>query len=154
MMRIAAKIWKFLHLPTSWQLWFMRLLQDQFLIGVTGIIFNDNKEILLFKHTYRNFDWSLPGGYIKAGEHPKEGLEREIEEESGYIVSVNKRFKIRTDRDSARLDIVYIGTFIGGEFKPSSEITEARFFTFNNLPRISRDQLILIDKIVNYRKYN
>jgi 8-oxo-dGTP diphosphatase len=149
MMRLAAKIWKFLHLPTNWQLGLMKLFQDQFLIGVTGIIFNNQNEVLLFKHTYRNYLWSLPGGYIKAGEHPKEGLEREIEEESGYIISVSKRHKIRTDRDAARLDIVYIGTFIGGEFRPSSEVTDAKFYKFDNLPQISKDQLILLDKIMN-----
>jgi ADP-ribose pyrophosphatase YjhB (NUDIX family) len=130
----------------------MKLLQDQFLIGVTGIIFNVNNEVLLFKHTYRGYEWSLPGGYIKAREHPKEGLEREIEEESGYIVSVSKRYKIRTDRDAARLDIVYIGTFIGGEFRPSSEVTDAKFFTFDTIPRIIKNQLILIDKVMNSGK--
>jgi 8-oxo-dGTP diphosphatase len=154
MMRIAAKIWKLLHLPTSWQLGLMKLFQDQFLIGVTGIIFNAKNEVLLFKHTYRNYEWSLPGGYIKSKEHPKEGLEREIEEESGYIVSVSKRHKIRTDRDDARLDIVYIGTFIGGDFRPSAEVTEAHFFTFDKLPRISRDQLVLIDKAMNAQMIN
>ena len=152
MMNIAAKIWRRLHLPANWQLGIMKLLQDQFLIGVTGLIFNDKNEILLFKHTYRNYEWSLPGGYIKAREHPKEGLEREIEEESGFTVSVSKRLKIRTDRDAARLDIVYVGTFIAGDFRPSSEVTDARFFTFDTLPRISKDQLILIDKVMNSRK--
>jgi len=76
----------------------MRLLQDQFLVGVTGVIFNDTDEILLLKHTYRRFEWSTPGEYIKAKEHPKEAIEREIEEESGFIVSADIRHKIRTDR--------------------------------------------------------
>jgi 8-oxo-dGTP diphosphatase len=149
MMGLAAKIWKFLHLPTNWQLGLMKLIQDQFLIGVTGLIFNDRHEILLFKHTYRNFVWSLPGGYLKAREHPREGLVREIEEESGYVVSISKRHKIRTDRDAARLDIVYIGTFIGGEFRPSAEVTDAKFFSFDNLPRISHDQLMLLNRVMN-----
>lgn len=56
----------------------MRLFQSQFLIGVTGVILNDKKEVLLFKHTYRQHAWSLPGGYMQAGEHPAEALEREI----------------------------------------------------------------------------
>jgi 8-oxo-dGTP diphosphatase len=155
MMRFAAKIWKHLHLPTNWQLGIMKLIQDQFLIGVTGVIFNDKNEVLLFKHTYRSYEWSLPGGYLKAKEHPKEGLEREIEEESGLIVSVSQRHKIRTDRDDARLDIVYIGTYIGGEFNPSTEVTEAKFFTFSTLPKISQDQLLLLDKVMNLKnKYD
>ena len=86
----------------------MRKMQDQFLVGVTGVILNEKKEVLLFHHTYRQNEWGLPGGYIKAAEHPKEGLEREIAEESGYIVSIDERYKIRTDRESARLDVQYV----------------------------------------------
>src|SRR6186713_2786493 len=98
----------------------MRVLQDQFLIGVTGIFFNEKKEVLVFKHSYRQTSWSLPGGYLKAKEHPKEGLEREVKEESGLIVSADEKLKTRTDRETARIDICYVGKFIGGEFTPST----------------------------------
>jgi len=77
---ILAKLWKALHLPKGLQLFVTRFVQDRFLVGVTGVIFNDQHEILLFKHTYRMRSWSLPGGYLKSGEHPREALEREIKE--------------------------------------------------------------------------
>lgn len=146
---LLLKIWKALKLPTDLQLFFMRRVNDQFLIGVTGIILNDKKKILLFKHTYRAKDnWSLPGGYVKGKEHPKEALEREIKEESGYVVSVDKRIRIRTDRKTARLDIVYSGKFIGGEFAPSSEVKAAHLFAFDRLPEIPKDQLFFIAKVL------
>src|SRR3990167_9229029 len=129
MASLLAKAWQALKLPKGIQLFVMRRLQDQFLVGATGIFFNNKKEILLFKHSYRgNGAWGLPGGYIKKGEHPKEGLEREILEVSGLVVSADTRLKIRTDRESSRLDITYTGAFIGGEFKPSKEVSEAKFF--------------------------
>lgn len=124
----------------------MRLFQDQFLVGVTGIIFNDKNQILLFKHSYRSHSWSLPGGYLKGGEHPREALEREIKEESGLVVSVDDALKTRTDRDTARLDICYTGILIGGEFKPSQEVTEYGFFDQNSLPLLRKNQLFLIDE--------
>lgn len=146
------KIWKFLKLPVGWQLFLMRRVNDQFLIGVTGVIFNNNKEVLLFKHTYRDRDhWSLPGGYVKAKEHPKEGLEREIKEESGFTVSADERLKLRTDRNTPRIDITYMGTFIGGSFTPSKEVSEAKFFSFDSLPDISEDQLFFIDKAIQLK---
>lgn len=151
-MSLLAKFWKLLRLPATLQLWLMRIFQDQFLVGVTGVIFNVKEEILLVHHSYRDKGWSLPGGYIKAREHPKEGLEREIEEESGLVVSADFRYKIRTDRSAARLDIVYVGSWIGGEFRPSAEVTEANFFAFGELPKIRRDQLVLIEKIIKLRK--
>lgn len=137
-----------LALPKSIQLWFMRRFQDQFLVGVTGLILNGNNEVLLLRHTYRSQPWGLPGGYMKAKEHPKEGLEREILEETGFTVSADYRYKVRTDRESARLDVVYIGTFIGGEFRPSTEVVEAGFFTLNNLPKIRKTDLLLIEKVL------
>jgi len=151
-MEILAKVWRLLALPKSIQLFVMRIFQDQFLIGVTGIIFNNKNEILLFKHTYRQTQWGLPGGYIKAKEHPQEALEREIEEESSLIVSVDEELKIRTDREQARVDICFVGKLMGGEFKKSSEVSEARFFSFDNLPLLSKKQLFLIEQILSQKK--
>ena len=71
-------------------------------MGVTGIIFNEKKEVLLFKHVYRAHSWSLPGGYIKSGEHPREALEREKREETGLGVSVEGQAKTRKNKDWGR----------------------------------------------------
>lgn len=140
-----AKLWRALKLPRNIQLYVMRLFQAKFLIGVTGIIFNDKNEILLFKHRYRSHPWSLPGGYLKGGEHPKEGLEREIKEESGLIVSVDQQLKTRTDRDNTVLDMCYTGLFIGGEFTPTHEVSEYGFFSPDQMPLLRSNQVILID---------
>lgn len=146
MKSLLAKLWKAARLPKNIQLWVMRFFQSQFLVGVTGIIFNENDEVLLFKHTYRQHPWSLPGGYMKSGEHPREALEREIKEETGLVVSADAQLKTRTDRTSARLDICYIGTLIGGEFTPSHEVTEFGFFSQEKLPLLRRNQIFLIDQ--------
>lgn len=145
MKTLLAKLWGWLKLPKGVQLAVMNLFQDKFLIGVTGIIFNEKREVLLFKHSYRSHQWSLPGGYLKGGEHPREGLEREIKEESGLVVSVDESLKTRTDRDNAVLDMCYTGVLIGGEFVPSHEVTEYGFFTQDNMPLLRSNQVFLID---------
>jgi 8-oxo-dGTP pyrophosphatase MutT (NUDIX family) len=150
---ILLKIWRRLKLPTNLQLFLMRRVNDQFLVGVTGIFFDEDKRVLLVKHSYRgNGGWSLPGGYAKAGEHPKEALEREVKEETGFIVSADERLKIRTDRKTARLDITYMGAFIGGIFVPSKEVNEAKLFKFQNLPVLPSNQLLFIDKALKLKK--
>ena len=151
-MKFLLKIWKKLNLPKGLQLWVVRQFQDQFLVGVTGLIFNDKNEVLVFKHTYRQRSWSLPGGYMNQREHPKEALVREIKEESGFTVSIDWRMKMRTDRETARLDIPYIGTYIGGDFVPSAEVVEYRFCPITDLPLIRQDQLFLIEEALKQRK--
>lgn len=152
MKSLLIKIWKILSLPKGIQLFFMRLFESQFLVGVTGIIFNDKDEILLFKHTYRQHAWSLPGGYVKSGEHPKEALEREIKEESNFVVSADSQLKTRTDRDTARLDMCYVGAFIGGEFMPSKEVSEYGFFTRDTMPLLRKNQVLLIDEVLKRKE--
>jgi 8-oxo-dGTP diphosphatase len=149
---LLAKIWKLLHLPKGIQLYIMRIFQDQFLVGVTGIIFNDKNEVLLLKHSYRAHAWSLPGGYIKSGEHPREGLEREVKEESGLVISIDDLIKTRTDRSSARLDICYSGVLIGGDFQPTHEVTEYGFFIQDNFPLLRKNQIFLIDEVIKQKQ--
>lgn len=152
MKNLFGRLYKALHLTKKVQLLAMRFLQDQFLVGVTGIIFNSQNEILLFKHTYRTHAWSLPGGYLKAGEHPREALEREIKEESGLVVSVDDSLKTRTDRNTARLDMCYTGLLIGGDFAPTSEVSEYGFFSQDKLPLLRKSQVFLIDEALNQRQ--
>jgi len=152
MKTILAKIWKALGLPKGAQLFAMRFFQDQFLVGVTGIILNEKKEILLFKHTYRPHAWSLPGGYLKSGEHPREALEREIKEESGLVVSVDESLKTRTDRETARLDLCYTGVLIGGDFIPTHEVSEYGFFSQEKLPLLRTNQVFLINEVLTSPK--
>lgn len=152
MYRFLLKIWGALKFPVNLKVFLMGLINDQFLIGVTGIFFDKDNRILLVKHSYRGGDnWSLPGGYIKKGEHPKEGLEREVDEETGYVVSADTRLKIRTDRNNARLDMTYAGDFIGGNYKPSKEIKIAKFFKFEKLPILPQDQLVFINEAYKLR---
>lgn len=127
------------------------MFQNQFLVSVTGVIFNEKNEILLFKHTYRQHAWSLPGGYMKAGEHPAESLEREIKEESNFVVSVDEPLKTRTDRDGAWLDLCYVGAFIGGDFVSSHEVSECGFFSQDTMPLLRSNQVFLIEEALRQK---
>lgn len=152
MKNLFANLWKLLHLPKDAQLFVMRLFQNQFLVGVTGIIFNEKQEVLLFRHTYRQQSWSLPGGYMKSGEHPAEAIEREIKEESGLVVSVDAPLTVRTDRVSARLDMCYTGVYIGGEFTPSQEVSGFGFYAQDAMPLLRSNQVFLIEEALHLKK--
>ena len=50
--------------------------------GVKCLI-SDGEQILLVRHTYGDRRWDLPGGTLRAGEDPEEGVRREMAEELG-----------------------------------------------------------------------
>lgn len=152
MTKLLLKLWRALHLSKETQISIMRLFQDKFLVGVTGVIFDEKDQILLFKHTYRQIQWGLPGGYIGGHEHPIQALEREIEEESGLVISIDERLQIKLEKSSSRLDICYLGTFIGGEFKKSGEVEAYGLFPLANLPLIPKEQLLTIHEAITHKQ--
>ena len=51
--------------------------------GVVGVLTHGD-EILLVRHTYgKRWQWDFPGGGLRRGEEPVDGVRREIEEELG-----------------------------------------------------------------------
>ena len=59
-------------------------------LGVSGIVFNNQKQILLIRRNQPPAMgcWSIPGGKLEAGESLAEACQREIKEETGLDVEV------------------------------------------------------------------
>lgn len=53
-------------------------------ISVKALIKDDKARILLIREA--DGKWELPGGGLEHGENPREGLKREISEETGFLV--------------------------------------------------------------------
>ncbi|HLD17200.1 MAG TPA: NUDIX domain-containing protein [Coxiellaceae bacterium] len=51
-------------------------------LGARAIVINQNKQVLLVKHTYQPH-WYIPGGGVKKGESTKTAILRELKEEVG-----------------------------------------------------------------------
>ena len=77
-----------------------KLEDNEYTIGVQLIIFNENNEILITKRSNTKMvlpgKWECNGGAIEAGETPVEGLVREIKEELGINVDINKIIFLKT----------------------------------------------------------
>lgn len=132
MNRIKVGLWKFIK-PFQWRtLW---LAHDKFIIGVNGVILDNKNNVLLLRHTFwPEGSWGLPSGYAEHGEELEHTLAREVKEETGYEIEVERLLQL-TSGYQLRLEVSYLGKITGGELKTDpKEILEAKFFPLDRMP--------------------
>jgi 8-oxo-dGTP diphosphatase len=111
-----------------------RLLRPRFRAAVAAIIFNEQGQILLFRHTYRKFEWGLPAGGLEHREQPIHAIKREFFEETGMEIEVNRLLVAVSAREDHHISMIYLCKIVSGEFKESHEISEMKYFEVNKLP--------------------
>lgn len=111
-------------------------------VDVRGAIFEDNR-ILLVRERMDGL-WTLPGGWVDIGDSPKEAVEREIIEESGYIARAARLVAVydRNKHPHPPLahhiyKLFFICELLGGNPAANLEIDEIGFFAEDNLPDLS-----------------
>lgn len=116
-------------------------------VDVRGVVFRDGK-ILLVREA-EDGRWTLPGGWADVGETPREAVEKEIREESGYLTSAVKLLAVY-DRDHhgpPPLPWPVYKLFIrceitGGAPAGSIETTGVDFFAEDELPPLSEGRVM------------
>jgi ADP-ribose pyrophosphatase YjhB (NUDIX family) len=109
------------------------------------VIFDDERRVVLFHHTYRRrYEWSLPGGWMDRGEEPAEALAREIREESSLTVEVGKPLTALAGPVAPNFEVVYRARLTGGTFRPSAEVDRLEAFAATALPELKPYQRELI----------
>ncbi len=104
-----------------------------FTVASFAIIFNDEGQILLSHR--RDMDaWNLPGGGLEAGELPDEGVRREVLEETGLIVVVERLVGVYGRPGRNDLVFSFICRVIGGELMLTDEADGNRYFLLDHLP--------------------
>lgn len=133
--RLLVTAWGMLPLPGWLRAVVLWSVLPKFLVGAVAVIFDDEGRVLLFKHTYRSeCPWGLPSGWLKKGEHAHDAIVRELFEESGYQARVLRSVVIGGDSKAQRLDLYYECELTGGQFRPSAEVSQADFFSLDQLP--------------------
>jgi len=129
-------------LPTSWTRRLIKqagLVRNPYTLGVRVIVEDDDKRVLLVRHSYLS-GWYLPGGGVDRGETMPEAASREVREEAGIAAE-----------DPPRLLNIYLNAEVTGRdhvglfhlerwreaenfLMPNAEIVEAAFFMVDALP--------------------
>lgn len=126
-----------------------------------GILIYNNKILLVKMHS--NSFYCLPGGHVKLGESSEEAIIREMKEETGYNVNVNKLVAITenffTRKDGKKiheLGFYYLVDIYNQEIKEinskkeEDNITlEFKWLDINKLGDIEFKPIEITEKIIN-----
>jgi len=124
------------------------MLSQHILVAVGAVIEDDRGRILLVKHKgerggYWQGKWICPGGELEFGEDIKEGIKREIKEETNLevelvtpLVPFDRIVKIDGRTGLHVIYIDYVASLVGGELKVDSDVGEALWVEKKSVPTI------------------
>jgi ADP-ribose pyrophosphatase YjhB (NUDIX family) len=107
-----------------------------------GVLIEQAGRVLLVQRTQdpgRGL-WTLPAGFVDAGEDPAVAAVRECLEETGLEVELDGLFDLAAGRAHPRgADIVifYLARVIGGDLRPGDDADSAAFFGPDELPELA-----------------
>lgn len=111
-----------------------KLVRPRFRAAVAALIFDELGRILLFKHTYRKFEWGIPAGGLEHREQPADAIIREFHEETSMQIEIERLLTVVSAREDHHISMVYLCRILSGEFKESLEISEMKYFSVDDLP--------------------
>jgi len=127
--RGLLRLWCAAPLPERLRGFILWCANQRFLIGVVGLLWDDEGRLLLARHSYLPAPgWSLPGGWLAADESFEEGVARELAEELGMAVEVGPLVAWTRQRTPRHFTLGFHCWLRSGTFRPSAEIIEARYF--------------------------
>ena len=132
MKRFLFHIWR--RMPLWMHILASRIVRPRFRIGVAALIFDEQGRVLLFKHTYRKFEWGIPGGTLEHREQPEMAMIREFMEETGIRIRVERLALAESAKDDHHVSLIYLCAVESGTFRESDEISEMRYFRVDELP--------------------
>ena len=107
-------------------------------VDTRAAIFKDEKILLVRECDGR---WTIPGGWCEYNLSPMENIIKEVKEEAGLDISVDKLIAVH-DREKRNADTYIFGVAkffflcskLGGKFQPNIETVESKYFAENEIP--------------------
>lgn len=97
-------------------------------VSVAGIVINGEGRILVVKRR-DNGEWQPPGGVLESDETIEEGLRREIQEETGIEVHIDRLTGVYKNMNLGVVALVFLCELSGGTLRTSSETEDVRWMS-------------------------
>jgi len=110
-------------------------------VAAAALVQRDNR-ILLVRRIYEPGRglWTLPAGFVDAGEDPAFAAQRECLEETGLQVKITGLLDVIFGLEhprGAHILIAYRAEIVGGEMKPNDDADGVGFFALDELPPLA-----------------
>ena len=113
-------------------------------IDTRAVIFKDDKILLVHEN---NGTWALPGGWCDVNVSVAENAIKEVKEEAGLDVIVEKIIAVQDRAKHNRplyaygvCKIFMLCTVVGGKFEPNIETVGFDYFAEDNLPKLANEK--------------
>jgi 8-oxo-dGTP diphosphatase len=105
--------------------------------GAAGVIVNDEGHVLLVKQSYGHFNWELPGGGVEPGESAAQAVLREVREETGLSVIVERLVGVYYEPAKDFLHFAFLCRRLNliEQFQHDLEVLECLYWSVDVLPR-------------------
>jgi len=109
---------------------------------VSGLVEDAEGRLLLARRAVEPYLglWDPPGGFLEEGEHPVEGLRRELLEETGLEAEIGSFVGAwmdvygEADEAAATLNLYWSATVADGDPQAADDVAELRWFAADALP--------------------
>ena len=104
-------------------------------IGAFALLLDDDGRVLCVKQNYPPHEWTLPGGRVEPNESPLAALHREIMEETGCRIAIERHVGTCARTDADDLVLLFAARIVErAAWAPDGEIADLGFFAPAALP--------------------
>jgi ADP-ribose pyrophosphatase YjhB (NUDIX family) len=132
--QLLSKLWKLIPAALRWRA--ISALSPRFVVGVAGIVLNEQGEVLLAHHVFRGeYAWGFPGGIVGHSEGLIQATHREILEETHLQVAVGPLLQVSMGEQWPNVTFHFFCTIAGSpQPQVNGELFEAGFYPPAALP--------------------
>jgi 8-oxo-dGTP diphosphatase len=112
-------------------------------VGAAAVVRDEGGRVLLVRRApgaTRAGYWSIPAGFVDAGEEVRAAAARELAEEAGLAAEIGEVLQVASNfHDPAKptVGVWFAARVVGGALHPGDDAAEAEFFALDALPELA-----------------